>query len=314
MKKILVYIGIIVLIVGSLITALIFNKEDNIYDSVVYIESINEETIKNGSGFVYKKKDSKFYIVTSYHVIENYKDVYIYNTAKDKVKASILNYDEYTDIAILTVEDNLNLKKINIGDSDKINNDDKVFVISARINNIIEGKIISKSKNITFETTNGSSNLRVLELNVNVDKGDSGSPLLNKKNEAIGMLFIKENDNISYAQPINFVIDIVNKLEKNELKRPNLGAVMCNSTNQEVLNEYGVFIDSVNGVVLLEINKGYSLYNEGLKKGDIITKFNNKVINNVNELREELYNKKTDDTVSLEYYRNGTYYEVNIKL
>jgi len=312
MKKILIYIGIIVLIIGSLIVINVI-KKDNIYDSVVYIESTNEESIKNGTGFVYKEKDNKYYIVTSYHVIEDYKNVYIYDN-DNKVKANIINYDEYTDIAILTVENNFNFKEVKLGNSDKVNNEDEVFVVSTRIDDIIKGKIISKNKSITFETTHGSSNLNAFELNINVDKGDSGSPLLNKKNEVIGMMFIKESDTISYAHPINFVVDIINKLEKNELKRPNLGASMCNSTNQELLNEYSIVIDDVSGVVLLQVNGGYSLSNAGLKKGDIITKFNNKVINNVNELREELYNNKIGDNVSLKYYRDGVYYEVNLEL
>ena len=49
------------------------------------------------------------------------------------------------------------------------------------------------------------------------------------------MMFVKENDGVSYALPINFVMDIVEKLENNELKRPNLGAVMCNTTNTDLL-------------------------------------------------------------------------------
>ena len=126
MKKVLIYVGIVLLILGSFITVLIFNKTD-INNSVVYIESIDEVSIRSGTGFVYKIDDNINYIVTSYHVIEGYNDIYIYNSNKKKVKANILNYDEYTDVAILTIEDKLDLKEIIIGDIHKVKEQEEKF-------------------------------------------------------------------------------------------------------------------------------------------------------------------------------------------
>lgn len=317
MKKILIYIGVILLMLGSFITALIFNKS-NIINSVVYIESLDEVSVRSGTGFVYKVDSGKNYIVTSYHVIEGYSDIYVYNSDKEKIKASILNYDEYTDIAILTIEDKLNLKEAVIGESNKIKEEDKVYVIGSldleNINSKSYGKIIDIKKKITIETTNGSTNLNAIELNIDVTNGNSGGPLLNKNNEVIGMMFVKEeNKNIAYALPINFVIDIVTKLEHNQLQRPNLGAVMCNSTNTKLLNEYGINV-KVEGVVLLELNELGVLYKLGLQKGDVITEFNGITINNVNELREELYKMEKGNNTEITYYRDGIYYKVNIEI
>lgn len=323
MKKILFYLCIVILILGSLITVIIFNnnKLDFANKSVVYIESINEDVIKSGSGFVYKVEDNKNYIVTSYHVIEDYTNVYVYNSDKKKVSASVLNYDEYTDIAVLVIEDNLDLKEINIGNSNSINREDEIYVVGTplnieNINTVTEGKITVQNKEITINTTHGSSNLDAIEVSAEVDYGNSGGPLLNKNNEVIGVMFVKEEsvNGLSYALPINYVMDIVEKLENNELKRPNLGAVMCNTTNTKILNEYGVSVDDIVGVVILNLNKSYILDSAGLQKGDIITKFDNIEISNVNELREELYKKTVGDVVGIEYYRNGMYYEVNIQL
>ena len=322
MKKKVFYISVSILVLVGLITILMYNKKANInkvYDSVVYIESIDEETVTSGSGFIYKVEDNKNYIVTCYHVIEGYTDVYVYNNNKEKVKANILNYDEYTDIAVLTIEDSLGLKEISIGDSTKSNVDDEIYVVGtpieiSNINTISDGIINAIDKEITITTTHGTSNLKSIAVSAKVDYGNSGGPLLNKNNEVIGMMFVKELDEISFALPINFVMDIVNKLENNELNRPSLGAVMCNTTNTELLNEYNIKIDNVNGVVLIKVNKDHSLYKAGLQKGDIITKLDDKEVGNVNELREELYRKEVGDSTSIEYYRNGTYYGVDIEL
>lgn len=317
MKKILVYIGIMLLILGSFITVLIFNKSD-INDSIVYIECIDEISVRSGTGFVYKVDSDKNYIVTSYHVIEGYSDIYVYNSGKEKIKASILNYDEYTDIALLTIEDKLNLKEVVIGDSNEVKETDKVYAIGSldleNLNRKSKGKVIDNEKEITMQTTHGSSNLNAIELDIEVSYGNSGGPLLNKNNEAIGMMFVKEeNKNIAYALPINFVMDIVRKLENYELQRPNLGVIMCNSTNTELLNEYGINVE-IEGVVLLELNELGVLYKSGLQKGDVITGFNGIAANNVNKLREELYNKEKGNIIEITYYRDGIYYKVNVKL
>ncbi len=318
MKKILVYMSVVLLILGSFITVLIFNIND-INDSVVYIECIDEVSIRSGTGFVYKVDSGKNYIVTSYHVIEGYSDIYVYNSDKKKIKANILNYDEYTDIAVLTIEDKLDLKEVVIGDSSKLKKEDKVIAIGnpfglKNINIKSNGKIINTEQKIMIETTHGTSNLNAIELDIDVSNGNSGGPLLNKSNKVIGMMFIKEgNKNIAYALPISFVMDIVRKLENHELQRTNLGAVMCNSANTELLNQYGINVE-VDGVVLLELNELGVLHKSGLQNGDVITKFNGITTSNVNELREELYKKEKGNNIEITYYRGGIYYKVNVEL
>lgn len=319
MKKILIYISIVLLILGSFIAVLIFNKND-INNSVVYIESIDEISVTSGTGFVYKVKDNKNYIVTSYHVVEGYNEIYVYNSDKKKTKAIILNYDEYTDIAVLKIQDKLNLKEIGIEDSDKVNAHDKVKAIGnslglENINNISHGKIINNKKEVTIETARGFSDLNTIEINIDVSYGNSGGPLLNKNNKVIGMMFVKEeNKNIAYALPINFVMDMVRKLENNELQRPNLGAVMCNHTNTKLLNEYDISIENIKGVVLLELNKSGVLNKSGLQKGDVITEFNGIAISNVNQLRKELYKKEKGNVVQITYNRADVYHKINVEL
>ena len=182
------------------------------------------------------------------------------------------------------------------------------------INSKTNGKIVDVEKEITIETTHGSSNLSVIELDIDVTYGNSGGPLLNINKEIIGVMFVKEDGkNIAYALPINFVVDIVRKLENNKLQRPNLGATMCNSTNTELLNEYGISVE-IEGVVLLELNELGILYKSGLQIGDVITEFNGNPTNNVNKLREELYKKEKGDIIEIKYLREDIYYKVNIKL
>ena len=72
MKKRHIYISIILFIFISIfiINLLsIYNRFNNVYNSVIYIEASNNEIINSGSGFVYKVSNKKNYIITSYHVV-----------------------------------------------------------------------------------------------------------------------------------------------------------------------------------------------------------------------------------------------------
>lgn len=326
MKKILNYIVISILSagLGGVVTYLVLNRNinlDNIYNSVVYVESVYQDTVNSGSGFVYKVDNDKNYIITSYHVIQGYLDIYVYNNNKEKQKADIVVYDDYTDIAVLSIEDTLGLKEISIGNSDKVRISDEIYVVGTPlnidyINTISDGIITFNNRKIVVSNDDEKRTFNTIQVDAKVDNGNSGGPLLDENGKVIGMMFTKEDnvDGISFALPINLVMDIVAKLEKKELKKTTLGANMCNSTNTQILSEYKIDTPNINGVVVLDVKKSYPLYNAGLKKGDVITSFNNKKISNVIELREELYRINNYEIVNLEYYSNGKYYKVKIKL
>ena len=320
MKKIVKYSLIICLVLLAVILGLdISNKKDELYvdNYSVYIECIGEENISSGSGFVYKEIDNKSYIITNYHVIEDYNEIYVYNSNKDKIKANVLNKDEYTDLAILIIDDKLNLDSASIGDSDKLNINDKIYAVGTidirDVSRVTSGIITALDKKITIDTTHGNSEFNTIEMSAEVESGNSGGPLLNYKGEVIGVVFIKDesSSNVAYAMPINYVIDIIKKLENNEINRPSLGAIMTNTTNTELINEYGINQMNINGVILLEV---YDDYDYGFQKGDIIVNFNDKSINNVNDLRKELYKFNKGDRVEIEYYRNNINYKIDIEL
>lgn len=315
MKKIkyIIILGIVFLMA----IVFFYNNNSNIDNYIVYIECIDNNVISSGSGFVYKEKDNKNYIITNYHVIEEYNEIYVYNKNRDKIRASVLKKDEYTDLAILVIEDKLGLNSAIIGNSNEININDNIYAIGTQdinsISEVTKGVITKLNKKISIDTNHGNSEFDVIEMNIGVDSGNSGGPILNDNNEIIGVVFIKDEsrNNIAYAMPINFVLDIVEKLENNKINRPSLGAIMTNTTNIELMNEYGINNVEVTGVILLDV---YDSYNYGLQKSDVITKLDNKDISNVNQLRKELYKFNKGDTVEIEYYRNNISYKVSIIL
>ena len=105
MKKKIIYLVCIVLFILIIygIYKSVGSKKVDISESLVYIEAINEEVIKSGTGFVYKIENNKNYILTNYHVIDEYNEIYVYNIDKEKVTAHLFTYDIYNDVAILKI-------------------------------------------------------------------------------------------------------------------------------------------------------------------------------------------------------------------
>ena len=308
------YIKVIVLILFSLFLINVFiNEKDinKIYNSLVYIECIDDSTISSGAGFVYKVDDNKNYIVTNYHVIQGYFDIYVYNINKEKVRANIVNYDENNDIAVLVINDKLGLNEVSIGNISNIKKGSKIFVVEPLLNNnnktIYEGKVLNLKKSLNI-----GIDFSAIEILAKTEPGNSGGPLLDKDGKVIGMMFLKDSSksNIGFAIPINFVIDTVKKIEN----RPNLGAVMTNTTNVDLIKRYDIESVYVSGVILLEMDYKGLLYQYGLEKGDIIVSVNMIDITNISEFRGELYKYKKGDIIQLMYYRDNKYYNIRIEL
>ena len=160
------------------------------------------------------------------------------------------------------------------------------------------------------------SKFNTIKLSYNVENGDSGSPVINKKGKVIGMIISKDKDNVHYANalPIEFVLEETEKLLNINYEQLNLGAVMTDSTNSELLREYNIDSTDKKGVVILNLKEKYPLYKAGLKKGDLLVEFDNIAITNIDDLKKVLNMHKKNDSVILKYYRDNQLMETNIKL
>ena len=161
-------------------------------------------------------------ILRGYAPIAGGNDIYVYNTNQKKEQASIINYDKKNDIAIIAINNNLELKKITLGNSDKVKLGDDIFVFGTPLNidyisTLSKGNISYIDRKITIKTSNEINNFSVIQIDSRIEEGNSGGPVINKSGKVIGMMFVKEANvsGIGFALPINFVMNIVEKLEKN---------------------------------------------------------------------------------------------------
>jgi len=181
-------------------------QADKIYaennKAVVVVVAANEQTgsISQGSGFIVRQDGA---VVTNYHVI---------NTAsKIKVKVGervfdvegLLYADVENDVAILKV-DGKNLPTVKLGEFDKVQVGEKVFVISSPqgFENTLSEGILSGIRKVDEAR-------KVLQITAAISPGSSGAPVFNAKGEAIGIatFLVAEAQNINFAMPISLIKD-----------------------------------------------------------------------------------------------------------
>ena len=319
MKKYIKQVVIVIIIILILLGYVVFNKKENVnnvYPSVVHLECKNEKTTSIGSGIVYNTKNGNHYIVTSYHIIKGYSVINVYDENLDKEQATILNYDENSDIALLLVDEKLAVKKASFNINKKVKKNEEVYILTSSMgsNNsyiIKAGKILKEDYDIKINNIS----LKSIVVHLNVEKGDSGSPLIDTKGKVIGMLFLKDKKVVDkgYVLPINFIFEKIDKLErkKNNL---NLGALMTSSNNETLINNNDLKIPERKGVIILSVKKDYPLYEAGLRKGDLIVKFNNSEIKDTKDLKNEVEKLELNSTITVEFYRNDKIVKSTIKL
>lgn len=296
---------------------------ENVYDSVVTVESYrNNQNIGSGSGFIYKSDSDKGYILTNHHVISGADKVEVILTNNEVVEVKLLGSDEYTDIAVLSIDKDKITKVAKLGDSDNINLGSTVITVGSPMGSEYSGSItrgIISGKDRMIETDNIIA--KVIQTDAAINPGNSGGPLVNLAGEVIGITSMKlateEIEGMGFAIPINDVKNYVTYLEKGEeIQRPSIGISVIDLSDRYSLYRYGISLNSdvTKGVVISDLQSGKSAEKAGLKKGDIITKFDDNEITGISSLRYYLYQHKTGDTIKVTYIRNVKTETLDMKL
>ena len=267
-----------------------------------------------GSGFIINEEG---YILTNYHVIKGATEVTVTLSTGDEVPATVVNYEETKDIAMLKLKEGTKVPAVaELGDSDAIYPGAEVIAIGTPLSKnfaqtLTKGVISGSNRTVTTE--NGES-VNLIQTDAAINPGNSGGPLVNTNGEVIGINTMKIGtqagstsvEGIGFAIPIN---EVKNKID--DLSKPilNLGIkvrdIDANTAKQYDLEE-GIYVVSVDEFSPAE--KG------GLKVGDIIVKCDGKSATTLDKLKEIKQTKNAGDTLGLEVVRNGKNVKLNVTL
>lgn len=288
-----------------------------------------QEGQASGSGIIIK---SDGYIMTNNHVIaeamqdnsnqavNGAKIQVILPTSVDKpYNATVVGRDEKTDLAVLKIEAT-NLPAIEMGNSDEI----KVGELAVAIGNpggleymgsVTAGVISGLNRTIAMDDNNDNG-IKLIQTDAAINPGNSGGALVNSEGKLIGINTAKISgdgfEGLGFAIPVNNAKEITdNLIEFKYVKgRPSIGISINRSFNEQMAKRYNVPA----GVLVEDVSPLSGAFNAGLKRGDIITKIDDKAVKTYSELEEIKNKRKVGETIKLEIYRDGKTLAMNVLL
>ncbi|RDU35258.1 serine protease [Neobacillus piezotolerans] len=284
----------------------------------------------SGSGVIYKKEDSKAFIITNHHVVD--KATQLEATLPDgkKLKAKLLGSDPMTDLAVITVDGEGVNDVIEIGDSEDLQPGASAIAIGNPLGflegTVTKGVISSVARTMPVDIDqNGEVDWQteVIQTDAAINPGNSGGALIDINGQLIGInsakIALEEVEGIGFAIPVHAAAPVIESLEKyGEVRRPFIGVAPVSL--QDIPSQY--WKDPLNlpnhvtkGVVVMEVSPDSPAERAGIKKYDVITAIEGKKIRTVIDLRSFLFkDAKEGERVSVTIYRGGQKQKVTVEL
>lgn len=278
-----------------------------------------------GSGIIIAQNDTELLIATNRHVVAGATEIHVCFTADAEdpedliVPAVTKGMDSQYDLAVVAVElkdipEEIlgQLKIATLGSSKNLKVGETAIAIgnALGIGQTVTSGIISA---LEREVTTDAGTFTELQTDAAINFGCSGGALLNARGEVIGINSAKATgdyaESMGYAIPIDAAIPVLTNLINRETRQVVEDHGFLGITVVSVSNEAKELYGMPVGAVVNEVNKGSAAEKAGLKKGDIITKFDGISITTKEELVDTLEYYAVGETVTMEVQRasDGTY-------
>ncbi|MEU6016171.1 trypsin-like peptidase domain-containing protein [Streptomyces sp. NPDC047515] len=272
-----------------------------------------------GTGFVYDKEG---HILTNNHVVASAADngqlTATFSDGK-KYDAEVVGRAQGYDVAVLKLKNPPSgLAPLALGNSEQVAVGDSTIAIGAPFglsNTVTTGIISAKNRPVASGDGSGGSNsyMSALQTDASINPGNSGGPLLDSRGAVIGINSAIQSTGsgmgqtqagsigLGFAIPINQATNVAQQLIKTgQPVYPVIGATvtMDEKTGGAVISDQGT-----GGTAA--VAKDGPAARAGLRAGDVITKFNDTVIDSGPTLIGEIWTHQPGDQVTLTYKRNG---------
>lgn len=282
------------------------------------------QELSSGSGFIISEDG---YIITNKHVVA-YDDVdysVVLNNEKT-YKATVIDRDTITDLAVLKIESQEKLPTVELGDSSNLEVGQTVIAIGNALgefsNTVSTGVISGLSRTVV---AGGAGNIEkltnVIQTDASINPGNSGGPLLDSSGKVIGIntAIASRAQNIGFAISINEAKSVIDSIyESGRIVRPWLG-VRYIIINEDIAKQnnlplnYGALVVRASREELAVI-PGSPADKAGLRENDIILEINGKQVNNSQPLSYLISQYSPGQTVELKVQSQGEEKTVEIEL
>jgi serine protease Do len=255
-----------------------------------------------GSGFILTADG---YVLTNAHVVDGADEVLVTLTDKREFKAKIIGTDKRSDVAVVKIEAT-GLPAVKVGDVNRLKVGEWVIAIGSPfgLDSSVTAGIVSAKARDTGEL------VPLIQTDVAINPGNSGGPLINMRGEVVGInsqIYSRSGGymGISFAIPIDEAIRVSDQLRASgRVSRGRIGVTLAPVT-KDVAESIG--LGKPVGALVRGVEAGLPAEKAGVEAGDIITKFDGKVIDKLSDLSRLVGNTRPGSKSALTVFRNGAY-------
>jgi len=264
-----------------------------------------------GSGFILSADG---FVMTNAHVVDGAEEVLVTLPDKREFKAKVVGTpDKRTDVAVIKIEAT-GLPFVRIGDVSRLKVGEWVMAIGSPfgLENTVTAGIVSAKQRDTGDY------LPFIQTDVAINPGNSGGPLINMRGEVIGInsqIYSRSGGfmGISFAIPIDEAIRVSEQLRgpAGRVSRGRIG-VQIDQVTKDVAESIG--LGRPQGALVRSVESGSPADKAGIEAGDIITKFDGKVIERATDLPRMVGNTKPGSRATMTVFRRGGSRDLNVQI
>ncbi len=260
-----------------------------------------------GSGFILTTDG---FIMTNAHVVDGADEVLVTLTDKREFKAKIIGADKRSDVAVVKIEAS-GLPAVKVGDVGRLKVGEWVMAIGSPfgLENTVTAGIVSAKQRDTGDY------LPFIQTDVAINPGNSGGPLINMRGEVVGInsqIYSRSGGfmGISFAIPMDEAVRVSEQLRTSgRVSRGRIG-VQIEQVSKDVAESIG--LGKPLGALVRGVEVGSPAEKAGVEAGDIITKFEGKVIEKSSDLPRMVGSVKPGSRSTLTVFRRGSAKELMV--
>lgn len=262
-----------------------------------------------GSGFIVSEDG---YVVTNNHVIDKAEDVQVVLEDGTKYKAEIVGKDQKTDLAVLKFEPEGKVQAVTFGNSDNLRIGDWVIAIGNPFGlgyTVTAGIVSAKGRSLGFGAYDD-----FIQTDAPLNPGNSGGPLFNLNGDVVGVntAIVARGQGIGFSIPISMAEFVIEQLKDDgKVVRGWLG-VYIQKLTPEIASSFGLEEDE--GALVSDVEPGSPAEKAGIKRGDVIVKFDGHKIEDISDLTTLAAVTPPGTDVKIKFIHDGKTKEVTATL
>jgi serine protease Do len=267
--------------------------------------------VAQGSGFLVTVDG---YILTNNHLVGDSEKISVELADDRTVDAKIIGVDPDSDVAVIKIEGE-DLPYLELADSAALQVGEWVLAIGSPfgLSHTVTAGIVSAKGRSRIGVANYED---FIQTDAAINLGNSGGPLLNLDGKVVGIntaiIGPGGNVGIGLAIPVNMAKDVYRQLkETGSVVRGFLG-VYPEDVEPDMAEFFG--LKEARGVLISQVTEGSAADDAGLKRDDVIIRFDGVTVDNANEFRNRVAMYKPGSEVEVVVLRDGKEMTFTVKL